>query len=111
MITRERRLLEQLIKSWAQDHSHDYTIADYENSEEAIKNTQGYFTWVVREGFANIDLLGLADRIEIFLENRRQRNHLDGMNCHSCHKFCEFAEPNQSDGSFICYSCINNPYV
>ena len=54
-MTRERRLLEQLVKSWAQEHNRNFVIADYDNSEQALVNTQGFFTWVVRESEVNID--------------------------------------------------------
>jgi hypothetical protein len=110
MVTRDRRLLEQIIKQWAQDHTAEYEIADYEATEEALERTQGHFTWCVQEGHVTIDLLSLADRLELFLENRRKRKHPDGMLCSKCKSFYEFAEPNQSDGSMICYSCRNNPY-
>jgi hypothetical protein len=110
-MTRQRRILEQLIKSWAQDHDPGHVIADYDVSEEAMKKTQGYFTWVITERIANIDLLTLVDRIEIFLENRRNRKHPDGMFCKNCQNFYQFAEANQPDGTLICYSCNNSPYV
>lgn len=107
MATRERNLIEQLIKSWAQDHCVGYTIADYDLTEEAMKVSQGHFTWVIREGHANIDLLTLADRIEFFMEMRRQRKHPDGMHCNKCQNFYEFAESNQTDGTLVCYSCLH----
>lgn len=110
MVTRERRLLEQLIKQWAQDHTTSYEVADYSAGEQAMTNTSGYFTWLVQEKQANIDLISLADRIEMWLELRRKRKHPDGMVCMKCKAFYEFAEPNQEDGSLICYSCRNNPY-
>lgn len=110
-MTRERRLLEQLVKSWAQDHHGGYQIADFEPTEEALNATSGFFTWLVRESHSNIDLIGLVDRLEIFLENRRKRTHLDGMYCKKCQNFYEFAEPNQQDGSMICYSCRTSPYI
>lgn len=109
MITRDRRLLEQLIKQWAQEHTSDYIIADYSPTEEAMKSTQGHFTWLVQAG-SHIDLLSLADRIELFLESRKKRRAHDGMVCQKCKIFYEFAEPNQEDGSMICYSCRHNPY-
>jgi len=109
-VTRDRRLLEQLIKQWAQDHTVDYTVADYTAGDQAMQNTQGYLTWVVREGHANIDLLALADRLELFLENKRKRQSPDGMKCIKCQTFYEFAEPNQLDGTLLCYSCRSNPY-
>lgn len=109
-ITRERRLLEQLIKSWAQDHTEAYTIADFANTEDAMDLTSGHLTWCVQEGHVALDLAALADRMELFLQNRRKRTFADGMRCQKCKTFYEFAEPNQDDGSLICYSCRNNPY-
>ena len=35
---------------------------------------------------------------------------LDGMNCSNCNDFFNMAEPNQSDGTLICYICRFNPY-
>lgn len=35
---------------------------------------------------------------------------LDGMTCSNCHEFFNMAEPNQDDGTLICYSCRLNPY-
>src|SRR5208282_3976523 len=34
----------------------------------------------------------------------------EGVNCKICKEFARFAGPNQTDGSFICYSCKINPY-
>ncbi len=110
MVTRDRRLLEQLIKQWAQQHTADYQVADYTANEQAMNNTSGYFTWLVQEGHVTIDLLSLADRLEDWMETRRKRRQPDGMLCQKCKVFYEFAEPNQDDGSMICYSCRNNPY-
>jgi len=28
-----------------------------------------------------------------------------GYSCKKCNEFCEFSEPNQADGSFICFKC------
>ncbi len=104
----ERLLLEQLIKSWAQDHTDAYIISDLAPNEEAMKTTQGHLTWVVREGHANLDLLGLVERLELFLDKKNKK--IDGMHCKKCQTFYHYAEPNQSDGSMICYSCRQNPY-
>jgi hypothetical protein len=106
-MTRQRKLLEQLVKGWAQNHDSGHVIADYESTEEAIHKTSGHFTWVVREGIANIDLLSLIDQLDFFLDSRRNRRYPDGMYCINCGEFYEYAEPNQSDGSLICYSCRN----
>jgi len=110
MVTKDRRLLEQLIKQWAQDHTFDYEVADYTPSQEALESTQGHFTWLIQQGNVHIDLIGLADRIELFLINRRRRRGPDGLICQKCKDFFEFAEPNQEDGSLICYSCRKDPY-
>lgn len=110
MKTRDRRLLEQLIKRWAQEHTVNYIIADYTSSPLGMKNTQGHFTWVVQNESINIDLEDLANRMEDFLESRRNRRQPDGMLCQKCKNFYEFAEPNQEDGSMVCYTCRRNPY-
>lgn len=34
----------------------------------------------------------------------------DGMNCINCDEFYDKAEPNQEDGTLVCYSCRQNPY-
>lgn len=106
-MTRERRLLEQLVKSWAQDHNVNFGIADYNQTQEAISNTESHFNWVIRNGHASIDLLTLVDRLEVFLENRRNRKRPDGMYCKKCQVFYEYSESNQEDGTMICYSCRN----
>jgi hypothetical protein len=110
-VTRERKLLEQLVKSWAQYHDSGHVIADYDLTDEALQKTSGHFTWVVREGICNVDLMSLVDQLETFLDNRRARIHPDGMYCVNCGNFYEYAEPNQIDGSMVCYSCRTNPYT
>ena len=35
---------------------------------------------------------------------------LDGSTCKKCKDYCRMAQPNQEDGSFICFSCRNNPW-
>lgn len=109
-MTRERNLIEKLIKSWAQDHSSNFVIADLAPTEAAMEKTSGHLTWIVREGHANLDLLALIDRLEVFLENKRRRSP-DGLSCKKCKIFYQYAESNQSDGSMICYSCRQNPYT
>ena len=111
MKTRERRLLEQLLKQWAQDHTIDYTIADFNNDDHSLKSTQEHFTWLIGQGQTNIDLFALADKIEHWLETKRKRKYPDGLKCKACHQFFEFAESNQEDGSLICYGCRQNPYI
>jgi hypothetical protein len=34
----------------------------------------------------------------------------EGVYCKICEEFCRYAESNQKDGTFICFSCRQNPY-
>lgn len=111
-MNRDRQALALLIKNWAQDHNLDYQIKDIESTDQAMRNTSGFFTWLIENKeskFNGIDLLQLLDRLEIFME--RKDNRPDGMFCKNCQIFYHFAEPNQSDGTLLCYSCRNNPFI
>lgn len=110
MITRDRRLLEQILKQWAQDHTVDYIIADYSTNNEALETTQNNLNWVVKNDHASVDLFALANKMEEFIESRRKRQDPDGLICQRCKVFYDFAEANQPDGSLICYVCRKNPY-
>lgn len=35
---------------------------------------------------------------------------LDGMNCKICNEFSQYSKANQADGTFICFTCKQNPY-
>jgi len=35
----------------------------------------------------------------------------EGLNCANCREFVKWAEPNQEDGTFVCYGCRLNPYL
>lgn len=35
---------------------------------------------------------------------------IDGMKCSHCLEYFHFAEPNQPDGTMICFQCRENPY-
>lgn len=39
------------------------------------------------------------------------REYMDGLPCKKCHEFFSYAESNQEDGTLICYSCRQNPYI
>lgn len=36
---------------------------------------------------------------------------MDGMSCRHCKEFYPMAEANQEDGTLLCYSCRQDPYV
>lgn len=40
----------------------------------------------------------------------RVNSTLDGLRCSKCEEFHAMAEPNQEDGTLVCWSCRNNPY-
>jgi hypothetical protein len=109
-MTTERELLSKILKNWAQEHNANYIIADPDLTDEAITKTGGYLSWIVRNDHANLDLLSLLDRLEVFLINRHKKRPLEGMFCQDCGTFYQYAEPNQEDGGLICYTCRNRPY-
>ncbi len=110
-MSQDRELLAQLLKSWAQDHDHNFAINDPSPGDIGIANTGAYLSWIIKQSDINIDLLSLLDRLDVFLETRKGRAVISGLFCKKCQLFCEFAEPNQNDGSLLCWSCKNNPYI
>lgn len=104
-MNRDKRVLNQIVKEWAAEHSGAYIIADYDQTEEALDKTGGHLTWTIREGHVNLNLRALVERLEILLMVRQIKKHPDGMSCAKCHEFYEFAEGNQEDGTLVCYSC------
>lgn len=108
---RDRVMLAQLLKSWAQDHDHNYQINDPAEGDQGVENTAVYLSWLLKENNGTMDLVTLLDRLEMFMERMRKgKLYPDGMYCRKCRTFYHFAEPNQSDGTLLCYSCRNNPY-
>lgn len=108
---KERNVLAQIIKSWAQDHDHGYQIAEMDLGDESVDNTSFNFTGLIKHTDNNIDLLSLLDRLELYVLNLKKQKGPDGMFCRKCRSWYQFAEPNQVDGTLLCYSCRNNPYV
>jgi len=74
-------------------------------SNEGLKDTQINFNWLIKNQHAEVDLYQLAKDIEELLNVKRDRSEPDGIICNKCMNFYHFAEPNQPDGSLICYSC------
>jgi predicted CXXCH cytochrome family protein len=108
---RERNVLAQIIKSWAQDQDNAFQIASSEFGDEGVDATSLSLTSVIKNTESSIDLLSLLDRLELYVLNVKNRKLPDGMFCHNCHNWHQFAEPNQEDGSLLCYSCRLSPYV
>ena len=59
-----------------------------------------------------IDNRFIDEQIVYIQENQVYRVSavLDGMSCIVCQEFFFMAEPNQENGSLVCYSCRKNPY-
>lgn len=55
--------------------------------------------------FADESILYISDSL-IYKVN----SVLDGIACLNCQEFCQYAQPNQEDGSFYCYQCRFNPW-
>ncbi len=109
-MSKERNVLAQIIKHWAQEHTDGYIIADPLPGDEGVDNTALFLSWLIKQTETNIDLLGLLDRLELYVLNIRNKKFPDGMFCRKCQLFYKYAEPNQPDGTLLCYSCRNNPY-
>lgn len=107
---RERNVLAQIIKNWAQDHDYNHQINSLEFGDSGVDLTSIAFTGLVKETEANIDLLSLLDRLELYVLNVKNKRLPDGMFCCKCQSWCQYAEPNQPDGTLLCYSCLSNPY-
>ena len=111
-MSRDRNTLAQIIKNWAQDHDYNYVIADQNTvGDLSVDNTAAYFTWLIQSNNKDIDLLGLLNRLDVYVKNIRDHKHPDGMFCKRCQSFYQFAEPNQEDGTLLCYTCRSNPYI
>lgn len=99
-----------MLKNWAQDHDHGYQIADPDPTDQGVENSGQFLSWIIKQGHSNLDLLGLLERLDLFMQSRKKSSQ-DGMKCKHCNDFYSFAEPNQDDGTLICYSCRQNPYI
>lgn len=106
-ISKERSLIINLIYSWVQDHTMDWILTSASQSDESIDTSSSNFTHVIRSAGVDLDLLTLVDRLELLLRNRLVNAKGDGCFCTKCNNFYPMAQPNQSDGTLICYSCRN----
>lgn len=111
MSSRERNVLAQILKSWAQDHTNGFIISDPEPGDQGVQNTGSFLTWLIQQGETHIDLVSLLDRLELYVHNVKYKKFPDGMFCRKCQSFYKYAEPNRPDGTLLCYSCRNNPYT
>lgn len=110
-MSKDRAMLERLLKNWAQEHNHNFVIASPEPGDEGVSQTGSFLAGVILQEGIGIDLVGLLDRLELYVDRIRGKVGLDGMFCRKCKTFYKYAEANQTDGTLLCYSCRSNPYT
>lgn len=52
----------------------------------------------------NFDWYEDTSEVESYKEKPKKRDK-DGCFCEKCNEFCQFAEPNSMNDTFVCYSC------
>lgn len=109
-MSKERNVLASIIKLWAQEHDSGFQIASSDLGDQGINNTGAFFSWLIKETDASVNLLSLLDRLEEHFNNINRPTYPDGMFCRKCQTFYKYAEPNQDDGTLLCFSCKSNPY-
>jgi len=110
-VSKDRDVLAQLLKNWAQEHNHNFVIASPEPGDDGLSQTGSFLAYVIQQEGTGIDLVGLLDRLELYVDRIRGKVGLDGMFCRKCKSFYKYAEGNQPDGSLLCYSCRSSPYT
>lgn len=110
-MSKDRAVLERLLKNWAQEHNHNFIIASPEPGDDGVTQTGSFLSYVIQQEGTGIDLLSLLDRLELYVDRIRGRGLPEGMFCRKCQVFYKYAEANRSDGTLLCYSCRNNPYM
>lgn len=107
----KRKVIAQIIKKWAAAHHPGYIIAVGEEDNDSVSLTGAYFTWVLQNcPDTAIDLVSLLDSIDNFINSTEISRQCGGSACLKCKTFVTMAEPNQPNGTFICYSCRQNPF-
>lgn len=56
------------------------------------------------------DRRSIAITIDKIARLKAVHSPVDGLYCSCCKQFFPMAEPNQKDGTLICFSCRQNPY-
>lgn len=110
MATKERNVLAQILKVWAQEHDFSYLIADADNGDDSIVKTGVNLSWLLKREDSSLNLLELLNRLDAYISNKNKKI-LDGMYCRKCQCFYHYAEPNQSDGTLLCFSCRSSPFI
>jgi hypothetical protein len=106
-LSRERNIAINLVKAWAQEHSQDWTIADIsDNCDKSLEMTGDNLMKILnQERTLHLDLVKLVSRIENIMTNKLFLERVDGCTCIKCNAFVDYASPNQSNDTFICFGC------
>ena len=78
--------------------------------------TEGMSTYQIADKYRcntlNIDYKFLDEQIIYVSQNQiyKVSKIMDGMKCCNCQEFFDMAEPNQDDGTLICYACRVKPW-
>lgn len=75
-----------------------------------LKNSKKIDTFELKSLNINSKFLGEQFAYISFSFILNIKSFLDGLHCKKCKEFIDMAEPNQPDGTIICWSCKNNPY-
>ena|ERR1700676_5802334 len=110
-MNKERYVLSQILKSWAQEHDYNFQISSPLHGDDGVNATSSFFSWLIKKTDVSINLPTLLDRLELYVLNVKNKKLPDGCFCQGCQNWYQFAEPNQEDGTLICYSCRENPYI
>ena len=111
---------------------HSKVVCSYTDSDSQVdleivaRDSSGYFLYVPDYIYLNntviisnteIRLLKINPKFlgskMLYIETSlvgKVRKILDGMTCVSCHQFYDYAEPNQPNGTLLCFSCRTYPY-
>jgi hypothetical protein len=108
----KRKVIAQIIKNWAASHHAGYSISVGDEDDVSVSLTGSYFTWVIQNcPDTVIDLVQLLNSIDNFIKSTETSRQSGGSVCLKCKTFINMAEPNQPNGTFICYSCRQNPFI
>lgn len=107
----KRDIIARIIKHWASSHHSGYQISAGTEDDDSISMTGAHLTWVLQKhSDVGINLLYLLDCIDLYVSNTDISRKNGGCICLKCKSFVYMTEPNQTNGTFICYSCRQNPF-
>jgi formylmethanofuran dehydrogenase subunit E len=77
---------------------------DLNNMHQVVDDAKTEEFWLVGESFSFDIELDLPEQEDDYAVIVKRSN---GLNCNKCGELFPYAEPNQKDGTLVCYSCRN----